>query len=98
MKQCGFRKSSTIADSVSKVLLPISRVTGTITGAPDAIANLLPDRVVFLYAAVSTNPTTGVLSSIVFLHADTKEETVIDCIISDTNTAASISRGPNRKH
>ncbi|CUF02065.1 mitochondrial DNA polymerase I protein D, putative [Bodo saltans] len=91
MKMCGFRKSSTLADSMSKVLVPISRATGTIAGPADAIANLLPERVVFLYAGVELDANTKALKQLVFLQSDTKQETVLDCVISPSNTAATIA-------
>lgn len=65
MKVSGFRKSSTLADSVSKRVVGVSRLGDRSAKTEvDAVANLLPHRVVFLYAAFTIDPASDRLSSV----------------------------------
>ncbi|EKG05436.1 mitochondrial DNA polymerase I protein D, putative [Trypanosoma cruzi] len=53
VKQAGFRKSSSIADSLSREMVAVSRTESTKRSEPEALANLLPRRHLFFVAAIT---------------------------------------------
>lgn len=55
MRQANFRKSSTLMDSLKREMTAIPRAHPEKRGETSALANLLPRRHLFLFAAVSTN-------------------------------------------
>ncbi|ESL09933.1 mitochondrial DNA polymerase I protein D [Trypanosoma rangeli SC58] len=53
VKQAGFRKSSTMTDSLSREMVAVSRTESDRRSEPEALANLLPRRHLFLFAGIT---------------------------------------------
>uniref|UniRef100_A0A0A9Y1Q7 Glucose-6-phosphate isomerase n=1 Tax=Lygus hesperus TaxID=30085 RepID=A0A0A9Y1Q7_LYGHE len=75
MKQASFRKSSALIDSLKREMTSVSRVNSNKHGVVSALANLLPRRHLFLFAAVSL----------------TSEETIAKLFVKNPITGESVS-------
>ncbi|ORC84912.1 putative mitochondrial DNA polymerase I protein D [Trypanosoma theileri] len=76
IKQAGFRKSSTMTDSLSREMVAVSRTDPDKRSEPNALVNLLPRRHLFLFMAIS--PTTaGTINKLFIKNAVTGESLTI---------------------
>ncbi|EAN79296.1 mitochondrial DNA polymerase I protein D, putative [Trypanosoma equiperdum] len=80
VKQAGFRKSSSVTDSLRRAMVSVSRIDQEKCSNPDALVNLLPKRHLFLFAAF-TPTSDGTISKLFLKNAITGESLTIagDC-------------------
>ncbi|KAH8611476.1 putative DNA polymerase family A [Trypanosoma vivax] len=76
VKQAGFRKSASMADSLRRPMLAVSRKGEDDPSNPDALVNLLPRRHLFLFAAI-TQSVTNTIEKLFVKNAITGESLTI---------------------
>ncbi|KAH9600074.1 DNA-directed DNA polymerase [Trypanosoma melophagium] len=76
VKQAGFRKSSSMTDSLSREMVAVSRTEPDKRSEPNALVNLLPRRHLFLFMAISPTAA-GTINKLFLKNAVTGESLTI---------------------